>query len=140
MTRTSLLTDEMWSRIEPLLPNRTPRRGGRWSEHRPVVEAICWRFGTGSPWRDLPDDFSFLADGLVALRPVGQGRHLGPGAGGVAGAGPRGRGLGVGGLGRLDGGAGTSACRRRSQERHRGQGRITGVGGLSPTTTRWGAP
>src|SRR3954447_25934129 len=32
-------------------------RGGRWSDHRPVVEAICWRFRTGSPWRDLPADF-----------------------------------------------------------------------------------
>ena len=47
----------MWARVEPLLPDRTPRRGGRWGEHRPVVEAICWRFRTGSPWRDLPADF-----------------------------------------------------------------------------------
>ncbi len=47
----------MWARIEPLLPDRTPRRGGRWSDHRPVLEAICWRFRTGSPWRDLPADF-----------------------------------------------------------------------------------
>ena len=22
-----------------------------------MVEAICWRFRTGSPWRDLPADF-----------------------------------------------------------------------------------
>jgi transposase len=22
-----------------------------------VVEAICWRFRTGSPWRDIPADF-----------------------------------------------------------------------------------
>jgi transposase len=57
MTRTALLTDEMWARVEPLLPDRSPRRGGRWSHHRPVVEAICWRFRTGSPWRDLPSDF-----------------------------------------------------------------------------------
>jgi len=56
MTRAGLLTDEMWGRIEPLLPDRTPRRGGRWSDHRPVVEAICWRFRTGSPWRDIPKD------------------------------------------------------------------------------------
>jgi transposase len=52
-----MLSDEMWARIEPLLPARVPRRGGRWSDHRPVVEAICWRFRTGSPWRDLPKDF-----------------------------------------------------------------------------------
>src|SRR3954465_4553138 len=57
MTRAGMLTDEMGARIEPLLPDRVPRRGGRWSDHRPVVEAICWRLRTGSPWRDLPGDF-----------------------------------------------------------------------------------
>ncbi|WP_372479112.1 transposase [Streptomyces griseocarneus] len=36
------LTDAQWSRIEPLLPGRTPRRGGRWRDHRQVVEAIAW--------------------------------------------------------------------------------------------------
>ncbi len=57
MSRTQLMSDEMWARIEPLLPDREPRRGGRWGDHRAVVEAICWRFRTGSPWRDLPGDF-----------------------------------------------------------------------------------
>ena len=57
MSRMQVFSDEMWARIEPLLPERTPRRGGQWSEHRPVVEAICWRFRTGSPWRDLPPEF-----------------------------------------------------------------------------------
>jgi transposase len=57
MVRAGLLSDDMWDRVEPLLPDRAPRRGGRWGEHRPVVEAICWRFRTGSPWRDLPEDF-----------------------------------------------------------------------------------
>ncbi len=40
----------------PLLPDSAPRRGGLWSEHLRVVEAICWRFRTGSPWRDLLRD------------------------------------------------------------------------------------
>lgn len=57
MTRLQLLDDDMWARIEPLLPDRTPRRGGRWRDHRLVVEAICWRLRTGSPWRDLPSAF-----------------------------------------------------------------------------------
>jgi transposase len=57
MSRLQLLSDDMWARIEPLLPDRTPRRGGRWRDHRLVVEAICWRFRTGSPWRDLPAEF-----------------------------------------------------------------------------------
>jgi Putative transposase of IS4/5 family (DUF4096) len=58
MSRTKLLSDEMWARIEPLLPDRAPRRGGRWGDHhRAVVEAVCCRFRTGSPWRDLPPGF-----------------------------------------------------------------------------------
>ena len=57
MTERRVLTDEMWARLEPLLPSRAPRRGGQWSEHREVVEAIIWRFRTGSPWRDLPAGF-----------------------------------------------------------------------------------
>ena len=56
-TERRVLTDEMWARLEPLLPDRAPRRGGRWTDHREVVEAIIWRFRTGSPWRDLPAGF-----------------------------------------------------------------------------------
>jgi transposase len=52
-----VLTDEMWAALEPLLPSREPRRGGRWIDHREVVEGIIWRFRTGSPWRDLPAGF-----------------------------------------------------------------------------------
>jgi transposase len=52
-----VLTDEMWAELEALLPDRTPRRGGRWRDHREVVEAIVWRFRAGAPWRDLPEDF-----------------------------------------------------------------------------------
>ncbi|MEU4338787.1 transposase, partial [Micromonospora lupini] len=44
----------MWARIEPYLPDRPPRRGGRWADHREVIEAIAWKYRTGSPWRDLP--------------------------------------------------------------------------------------
>lgn len=57
MTTRRVLTDEMWARIEPLLPDRTPKRGGQWRDHRDVLEAIIWRTRTGSPWRDLPADF-----------------------------------------------------------------------------------
>ena len=52
-----LLTDEMWAELEALLPDRTPQRGGRWRDHREVIEAIVWRFRAGAPWRDLPADF-----------------------------------------------------------------------------------
>ena len=48
------LTDEQWARLEPFLPDRTPQRGGRWNDHRPVIDGILWRVRTGSPWRDVP--------------------------------------------------------------------------------------
>ena len=48
------LTDEEWAQLEPLLPDRKPRRGGRWADHRSVINGVIWRTRTGSPWRDLP--------------------------------------------------------------------------------------
>ncbi|MFC8327226.1 IS5 family transposase [Streptomyces olivaceus] len=49
------LTEAQWARIEPLLPDRTPRRGGRWRDHREVIDAIAWKFQTGSQWGHLPE-------------------------------------------------------------------------------------
>ncbi|MCX6462510.1 MAG: IS5 family transposase [Pseudonocardiales bacterium] len=51
------LTDEEWARLEPLLPSRAPRRGGRWADHRQVVNGVFWRTRCGSPWRDLPVEY-----------------------------------------------------------------------------------
>jgi putative transposase len=52
-----VVPDQAWEWMEPLLPSSTGRRGGRWRDHRQVVEAICWKYRTGSPWRDLPARF-----------------------------------------------------------------------------------
>ncbi|WP_405499630.1 IS5 family transposase [Streptomyces anulatus] len=51
------LTDAQWARIEPLLPDRSPRRGGRWRDHRQVLDAIAFKYRTGTPWIDLPKHF-----------------------------------------------------------------------------------
>ncbi|MFH8573982.1 transposase [Streptomyces sp. NPDC017993] len=51
------LTDAQWARIEPLLPDRAPRRGGRWRDHRQVIDAIAFKYRTGKPWMDLPEHF-----------------------------------------------------------------------------------
>jgi transposase len=51
------LTDEEWARLEPLLPDRSPRRGGRWADHRIVINGVIWRTRSGSPWRDLPAEY-----------------------------------------------------------------------------------
>ncbi len=50
-----VITDEMWDRIEPLMP-ADPVRGRRWADHRRTLEAIGWKYRTCSPWRDLPDE------------------------------------------------------------------------------------
>ena len=41
--------------MEPLLPDLRPRRGGRWVDHRMVINGVIWRTRSGSPWRDLPE-------------------------------------------------------------------------------------
>ncbi|WP_405667928.1 transposase [Streptomyces sp. NBC_01166] len=45
-----------WARIEPLLPDRTPKRGGRWRDHREAIDAIAFRFRTGTQWVHLPEN------------------------------------------------------------------------------------
>ncbi|WP_412074658.1 transposase [Streptomyces xanthophaeus] len=41
------LTDAQWARIEALLSDRTPKRGGRWRDHRQVIDAIVFKYRTG---------------------------------------------------------------------------------------------
>ncbi|MEU2237269.1 transposase [Streptomyces vietnamensis] len=36
---------------------RTPKRGGRWRDHRQVIDAIAFKYRTGTPWMDLPEHF-----------------------------------------------------------------------------------
>ncbi len=40
-----------------MLPDRTPKRGGRWRDHRQVIDAIAFKYRTGTPWMDLPEHF-----------------------------------------------------------------------------------
>ena len=51
-----VVSDEAWAWMEPLLPSSAGRRGGRWRDHRQVIEAIAWKYRTGSPWRELPEE------------------------------------------------------------------------------------
>jgi transposase len=50
------LTDGAWAQLAPLLP-RNQRRGGRWRDHRRVINGILWKLRTGAPWRDLPERY-----------------------------------------------------------------------------------
>ncbi|MFJ9434732.1 IS5 family transposase [Streptomyces sp. NPDC101490] len=50
------LTNAQWERIAPLLPE-TGNPGGRWADHRTVVNGVLYRTRTGIPWRDLPERY-----------------------------------------------------------------------------------
>ena len=52
----TVVSDEAWAWMQPLLPSSAGRRGGRWRDHRQVIEAIAWKYRTGSPWRELPEE------------------------------------------------------------------------------------
>ena len=49
------LSDEEWELIKALLPKQG--RGGKWSDHRAMLNAMMWILRTGAPWRDLPERF-----------------------------------------------------------------------------------
>ncbi len=56
--RRAVVSDEAWAWMAPLLPSSAGRRGGRWRDHhRQVIEAVAWKYRTGSPWRELPERF-----------------------------------------------------------------------------------
>jgi transposase len=56
--RRTLLTDEQWARVQPLLPQQDMSRGGRpRSDDRRVMEGILWIARTGAPWWALPPEY-----------------------------------------------------------------------------------
>ncbi|MFE2986313.1 transposase [Streptomyces sp. NPDC059262] len=72
------LTDAQWARIEPLLPDRTPKRSGRWRDHREVIDAIASKFQTGVQ-RVTCRRGAATGKGLHPVAHVCRGRRLGAG-------------------------------------------------------------
>jgi transposase len=51
------LADGEWRVLEPLLPKgQKPGRPPKYSRRR-LIDGICWRTRTGSPWRDVPQEY-----------------------------------------------------------------------------------
>src|SRR5215467_2204527 len=49
------LTDEQWTRLQPLLPR--PKRGPQPRDRRRLLNGILWILSTGAQWRDLPERY-----------------------------------------------------------------------------------
>jgi transposase len=50
------LTDEKWDCVRPLMPSQKPATGRPRRDHRQVLAGMLWVLGTGSSWRDLPEE------------------------------------------------------------------------------------
>ena len=49
------LRDEAYERIAPLLPKQKP--GGKWADHRTVLNGMFWILNAGAQWRDMPERY-----------------------------------------------------------------------------------
>ncbi len=56
MIRT-LLSDDVWKKVEAILPGKEGDPGRTATDNRWFVEAVLWIGRTGCPWRDLPKAF-----------------------------------------------------------------------------------
>ena len=63
------LSDAAWQCIAPLLPpeNDPRKRGGRYKDHRTVINGILWILRTGAPWPDLPERYGPYQTGYDRL-------------------------------------------------------------------------
>jgi transposase len=69
------LTDNEWSAIKPMLPNK-PRGVPRVNDRR-VLNGVFWVLRSGAPWRDLPVEFFPIHDLLQSLRSLATGGRVG---------------------------------------------------------------
>ena len=74
-----LISDALWSRIEPVLQEFKHAAGSppRLSD-RMFIEAVLYQARTGTPWRDLPVS---LATGMLFITAFAVGRSAGCGGG-----------------------------------------------------------
>uniref|UniRef100_UPI000FFED5EE transposase n=1 Tax=Corallococcus coralloides TaxID=184914 RepID=UPI000FFED5EE len=58
------LTGAQWKRLSPLLPPEKPSVGRPAQSHRRVLDGVSWVLRTGSPWRDMPERYGPVDDGV----------------------------------------------------------------------------
>ena len=52
-----VLTDAQWAKMEPHCLGKPSDPGRTGGDNRMFLEAVLWKARTGSPWRDLPEEF-----------------------------------------------------------------------------------
>ena len=52
-----MLSDAQWTKIEPLCAGKVTDAGRSAKDNRLFIEVVLWIIRTGSPWRDLPEEF-----------------------------------------------------------------------------------
>lgn len=52
-----LMSDAEWAFFEPFIRSVRARNGRQGADHRGVLDGVFWTARTGSPWRDLPEEF-----------------------------------------------------------------------------------
>ena len=75
-----LMEDAEWAFFEPLLDAIRGRGGRRAMDHRRILDADFWIARTGSPWRDLPEEFGKWSSVYRQFRRWTFSRSLGIGA------------------------------------------------------------
>jgi transposase len=51
------VSDAQWALVAALMPEMGRCGGGRWRDHRQVVNGLLWKLRTGAQWRDPPDRY-----------------------------------------------------------------------------------
>ena len=51
------MSDKMWVKLAPLLPEHMGKGGRPSADSRTFIDAVFWVLRTGAPWRDLPPDY-----------------------------------------------------------------------------------
>ncbi|HJU16656.1 MAG TPA: IS5 family transposase [Stellaceae bacterium] len=64
----SVLSDEQWARVAPLLPGKVGDPGRSGEDNQRFLEAVLWIARTGAPWRDLPEAFGKWNSTFVRFR------------------------------------------------------------------------
>ena len=52
------ISDAEWELIESHITDQPWQHGGIAKDNRKFINAVVWILKTGSPWRDLPPDYS----------------------------------------------------------------------------------